>query len=48
MSCQLLFLHELCTQNNEKEDFASIMLGYKDNKTAIILSNGFSLDKKKT
>jgi len=31
--------------NNEKEDFASIMLGYKDNKTAIILSNGFSSEK---
>ena len=33
------------THNNEKDDFASIMLGYKENKTAIILSNGFSLDK---
>ena len=32
----------LGSQNNEKEDFASIMLGYKENKTAIILSNGFS------
>lgn len=31
--------------NNEKEDFASIMLGYKNNKTAIILSNGSSSEK---
>jgi UDP-N-acetylglucosamine 3-dehydrogenase len=30
------------TVKNENEDFASIMLGYKNNKTAIILSNGFS------
>jgi UDP-N-acetylglucosamine 3-dehydrogenase len=35
----------LFSLNNEKEDFASIMLGYKDNKTAIILSNGFSSEK---
>ncbi|MDH3676913.1 MAG: Gfo/Idh/MocA family oxidoreductase [Nitrosopumilus sp.] len=32
--------------NSEKENFASIMLGYKDNKTAIILSNGL-LSKEK-
>jgi len=31
--------------NNDKENFASLMLGYKDNKTAIILSNGFSSNK---
>jgi len=35
----------LCAFNNEKDDFASIMLGYKNNKTAIILSNGFSSEK---
>ena len=30
------------TVKNENEDFASIMLGYRNNKTAIISSNGFS------
>lgn len=35
----------LCALNNEKDEFASIMLGYKNNKTAIILSNGFSPEK---
>ena len=29
--------------NSEKENFASIMIGYKNNKTALILSNGISL-----
>jgi UDP-N-acetylglucosamine 3-dehydrogenase len=33
------------TVKNENEDFASIMLGYKNNKTAIISSNGFSSKK---
>jgi UDP-N-acetylglucosamine 3-dehydrogenase len=33
------------TVNNENGDFASIILGYKDNKTAIISSNGFSSKK---
>jgi len=28
--------------NSEKENFASIMIGYKNNKTALILSNGLS------
>jgi UDP-N-acetylglucosamine 3-dehydrogenase len=30
---------------DENENFASIMLGYKNNKTAIVLSNGFSSRK---
>ena len=30
------------TLDNENKDFASIMLGYKNNKTAIISSNSFS------
>jgi len=41
----IMIFARLCALNNEKEDFASIMLGYKDNKTAIILSNGFSSEK---
>jgi UDP-N-acetylglucosamine 3-dehydrogenase len=41
----LVVFARLGTLNNENEDFASIMLGYKDNKTAIILSNGFSSKK---
>ena len=41
----ILVFARLCALNNEKEDFASIMLGYKNNKTAIILSNGFSSEK---
>ncbi len=35
----------LGSSSDEKENFASIMLGYKDNRTAIILSNGFSSHK---
>ncbi len=30
---------------DENENFASIMLGYKNNKTAVVLSNGFSSRK---
>ena len=41
----ILVFARLCALNNEKDDFASIMLGYKNNKTAIILSNGFSSEK---
>ncbi len=41
----ILVFARLCSLNNEKEEFASIMLGYKDNKTAIILSNGFSSEE---
>jgi len=41
----ILVFARLCALNNEKEEFASIMLGYKDNKTAIILSNGFSSEE---
>ncbi len=41
----ILVFARLCALNNEKDDFASIMLGYKNNKTAIILSNGFSPEK---
>ena len=33
------------TLNDKNKDFASIMLGYKDNKTAIISSNRFSSKK---
>ncbi len=41
----ILVFARLYALNNEKEEFASIMLGYKDNKTAIILSNGFSSEE---
>ena len=41
----ILVFARLCALNNEKEEFASIMLGYKDNKTAIILSNSFSSEE---
>ena len=41
----ILVFARLCALNNEKDEFASIMLGYKNNKTAIILSNGFSPEK---
>jgi UDP-N-acetylglucosamine 3-dehydrogenase len=34
--------------NHEYEDFASIMLGYKDNKTAIIFSNWITPKKVRT